>query len=86
VYPGDEVTTIFALERSTGNWSDTWSLTPGGIERGAGAVPFGGGVIFDHSVDREFLFSASVFDIWYFLGKRHLHFVSAPNDQAFNLV
>jgi hypothetical protein len=56
VYPGDEITTIFALERSTGNWSDTWSLAPGDIGRGAGAVPSGGGVLFDHSIDREFCF------------------------------
>jgi hypothetical protein len=64
VYPGDEITTIFALERSTGNWSDTWSLALGDIGRGNGAVPSGGGVIFDHAIDREFLFSASVFGIW----------------------
>lgn len=64
VYPGDEITTIFALERSTGNWSDTWSLAPGDIGRGAGVVPSGGGVLFDHSIDREFLFSASIFGIW----------------------
>jgi hypothetical protein len=65
VYPGDEITTIFALERSTGNWSDTYSLTPGDIGRLAGAVPSGGGVIFDHAeVDREFLFST-----WYLVVK-----------------
>ena len=55
VYPGDEITSIYTLEQSTGNWSNAWSYAPGDIGRAAGTVPASDGLLFDlSSEDREF--------------------------------
>lgn len=42
---------VLALDASTGNWYMNWVVTPGPGGNNASAPPFGGGLIFDPTID-----------------------------------
>ncbi|APA07417.1 predicted protein [Sclerotinia sclerotiorum 1980 UF-70] len=47
VYPGDEITSIWALDESSNKWLDTWSVIPVKIGASKGEVPYSGNYTFD---------------------------------------
>lgn len=56
VYPGDAVTTIMTRE-ATGNWTVSWSISPGEAANAAGQLPSVGNLDFDPTIDGESSFS-----------------------------
>lgn len=46
---------VLALDASTGHWYMNWVVTPGPAGNDASAPPFGGGLIFDPSIDSKIL-------------------------------
>ena len=51
VWPGDTVKNVFSLDLQTMKWYNNWVVTPGPQGNAAGQVPFGGGFVFDPSID-----------------------------------